>query len=91
MGGDNDYFAAEKALNSHKYSEHFFLARASRPEEALAKAEHLALEFLNKDRGQLMGDKYTINGDTLTIHKDMTGEALNEAAEGHGIKNVVIS
>ena len=37
-----------------------------------------------------MSDKYTINGDTLTIHKDMTGEELNEAAEGHGIKTVVV-
>ena len=52
VGGDNDYFAAEKALDSHEYSEHFFLARASRPEEALAKAEHLAINFLNRDREQ---------------------------------------
>ena len=37
-----------------------------------------------------MSEKYTINGDTLTIHKDMTAEELNEAAEGHAIKNVVI-
>ena len=29
-----------------------------------------------------MSDKYTINGDTLTIHADMTAEELNEAARG---------
>ena len=34
-----------------------------------------------------MSEKYTINGDTLTIHKDMTAEELNEAARG--VKHIV--